>query len=377
MDLSFLDKSSAVTPLLVRLYDGHKLYGLAKDQKPIARGELITAVMDLLDMQLSARESELVADVLIALMRQAELDLRAALSDKLSVMENVPLRLVLQMANDHIEVAGSVLRNSPVLGDLDLLYIIKSKGPEYWCKIAARQYLNDQVMNTLADTKDVRTAVVLTENKDISLTDHALGILADMAQEHEIIASPLLMRNEVTSDIATKLYKYVGEELKKQILRNFDIDQTQVLDAIDDILIEFEDVIDYNSFAPSASVLKSAERFHAKGLLTTKLMLGTLKRGQIQSFIAQFAKFTDLSTQTVIEILRQPSGQALAVVCKAKEIVKSDFVSIYLLTNPMRGASKMVDTKDMTKAIHYFDRIEKDVAVNVMQNTLASKSSQE
>jgi uncharacterized protein (DUF2336 family) len=377
MDLSFLDKSSAVTPLLVRLYDGHKLYGLAKDQKPIARGELITAVTDLLDMQLSPRESELVADVLIALMRQAELDLREALADKLSILENVPLRLVLQMANDQIEVAGSILKNSPVLGDFDLLYIIKSKGPEYWCKIAARQELNDQVINTLVDTRDVGTAVVLAENKDILLTPHAMNVLSDMAVEHEVIASPLVMRDDITNEIASKIYKYVGEELKKQILRNFDIEQSQVLDAIDEILEEYEEVIDYNSFSPSASVLKSAERFHAKGLLTTKLMLGTLKRGQIQSFVAQFARFTNLSTSTVLEILRQSSGQGLAVVCKAMELAKADFVSIYLLTNTLRGDAKTVDTKDMAKAMQYFERIEKDVAINVMKNTLASKNPQQ
>src|SRR5688572_4950053 len=119
MDLSFLDKSSGVTPLLVRLYDSHKLYRLAKDRKPFARAELTSTVSALLDVALSARETELVADVLIALMRQAEKDLRQALAEKLSILDQVPLRLVLQIANDEIDVAAPVLRNSPILGDLD------------------------------------------------------------------------------------------------------------------------------------------------------------------------------------------------------------------------------------------------------------------
>ena len=103
MDLSFLDKSSSVTPLLVRLYDSHKLYSLAKDKKPLARAELTSAVSELLEMDLSPREGELIADVLIELMRQAEKDLCQALSEKLSVVDNVPLRLILQFSNDTID----------------------------------------------------------------------------------------------------------------------------------------------------------------------------------------------------------------------------------------------------------------------------------
>ena len=76
MDLGFLDKSSNVTPLLVRLYDSQKLHGLAQDEKPLARAELTSAVTELLEMDLSPRETELIADVLIGLMRQAELDLQ-------------------------------------------------------------------------------------------------------------------------------------------------------------------------------------------------------------------------------------------------------------------------------------------------------------
>ena len=128
MDLSFLDKSSDVTPLLVRLYDSHKLYGLAKDKKPLARAELMSIISDLLGMNLSPRESELIADVLIALMRQAEKDLRQALAERLSMLEKAPLRLILQISHDEIEIAAPVLRNSAVLGELDLIYIIKSKG---------------------------------------------------------------------------------------------------------------------------------------------------------------------------------------------------------------------------------------------------------
>lgn len=370
MDLSFLDKSSSVTPLLVRLYDTHKLYGLAKDKKPLARVELTSAVSELFTMEMSSHESELIADVLIELMRQAEIDLREALSERLSIMDNIPLRLVLQMANDEIEVASHVLKKSNVLGDLDLIYIVKSKSTEYWQAIAGRTQLNDQIVNLLADTKDFDTAITLVKNMNLSLTKHAVTVLSDMAQNSEVLARPLLRRDEVSSDIASLLYRFVGEELKHFIRNNYDLDTGSLIDTVDDIVLELQSIDDKSEFTPQQSTLNAANRYKEKGLLTVKLMLGTLRRSQIPSFIAQFSRFSGLSSGTVETILAQPNGQGLAVACKAFDLVKEDFISIFLLTNRVRNNGKMVDLKDMTRAINYYDRIEIDVARGIMKNSL-------
>ncbi len=372
MDLNLLDKSSGVAPLLVRLYDSHKLYGLAKDKQPMARAELTSAVSALLAMNLSPRESELIADVLIALMRQAEKDLRKALAERLSVIDNVPLRLVLHISNDEIDIAAPVLRNSTVLGELDLIYIIKSKSAEYWREIAARKSLSDQVMNILADTRDFDTAVTLAENAGIRLTEHTLNVLSDMAQNSEEIASPLLRRDEITNDMATKLYKFVSDQLKSYVVDNYEVDKTLLTGAIDDIVLELSEVAEKNEFAPTSSVVKSVERFQEKGLLTVKMMLTTLKRGQVQTFVAMFSKFTSLNAETTMSILRQSSGQGLAVVCRAFEISKQDFISFYLLSNRVRNGDKMVDLKDITRAITYYERIQPGVAKGIIENSMAN-----
>jgi uncharacterized protein (DUF2336 family) len=369
MDLSFLDKSSNVTPLLVRLHDSHKLYTLAKDKKPLARVELTKAISELLEIPVTPRESELIADVLIELMRQAETDLRQALSERLAIMNNVPLRLVLQMANDEIEVADPVLRQSPVLGDLDLIYIIKSQGPLYWKSIAARKTLSEQIINILADTRDFDTGAALASNMNLKLSEHAVVVLSDLSQKSEKVARPLLRREEVTSEVASKIYKFVGEELKKFIVQNYEIDTDTLISTVDDVVLELTESQGNAELKPSTAMLKAAERFGEKGLLTVKLMLGTLRRGQIPAFVAQFSKFTGLGPDTIGEILLQKSGQGLAVACRAHDISKQDFVSIYLLTNRIRNQGRMVDMQDMTRAINYFNRINADVARNIMKNS--------
>lgn len=370
MDLNLLDKSSNVTPLLVKLYDSHKLHSLAKDEKPLAKAELTTAVSELLETELSPRESELVADVMIGLMRQAEIDLREALAEKLSAMENVPLRLVLQLTNDDIKVAAPILSNSPVLGDLDLIYTIKSKGPDYWQAIAKRNEMSNQVINLLVDTRDVDTAIELAKNESITLTEHAVVVMSDMAQKSDNLAMPLLRRDEVTKELAEKMFRFVGEQVKAFITEQYGIENASLVDSVDEVIVELVEATEaVNEFMPSESMIRAAERYKSKGLLTTKLMLGALRRGQIQAFVAQLAKFTGLTPETTLEILSQTSGQGLAVACKAYEFSKEDFVSMFLLTNRVRNSGRMVDLNELSKAINYFTKIERDVARGIIENS--------
>lgn len=372
MNLEFLDKSSKMTPLLVKLYDSQKLHGLAKDNQPIAKAELTSAVAELFNMELSPREAELVADVLIELMRQAEKDLRQALAERLSIMENVPLRLVLQMANDEIDVAGCVLTKSKILSDLDLIYIIKAKGAEHWQSIAKRPVMSDQIINVLVDTQEEGTVETLLKNKKIKLTEHAIGVATEMACERDTLAKPLLQRDEATKEIAARLYHYVGEGIKAYIKENFEVDES-VSEKIEEVIIELVDAADSSEdeFMPSEKLLADAERFKQKGLLTMQLMLGTLRRGQIKSFIAQFSKYASLDPDVIISILNQSSGQGLAVLCRAYEVSKADFISIFLLTSRLRQVEKTVNLKDMTKAIEYYSRIKTGMAKDILKNSMS------
>ncbi|MCC6598218.1 MAG: DUF2336 domain-containing protein [Alphaproteobacteria bacterium] len=371
MDLSFLDKTSNVTPLLVRLYDSQKLHGLAKDEKPMARGELVSAISELLDMELSPRESELVADVMIGLLSQAEMDLRQALAARLASHDKVPLRLVLQLVHDDIEVATPVLRHSPVLGDLDLVYIIKSKGPAFWQVIATREKMSQHIMNLLVDTGDIDTALALIENQKVKLSEHALATLSDMSQKSDVLALPLLRREDIPPALVRSLYRFVGEEVKAFIQERYKIHGGSIADAVDEVVLELVDAAEGNGeFSPTQAMIKAAERYKEKGLLSIKLILGTLRRGQIQSFVAQFSRYSGLPDTTVLEIIMQPSGQGLAVACRAFNVGREDFISIYLLTNRARSRGGMADMKDITRAINYYNRITPEVARDIMGNSL-------
>lgn len=369
MDMRLFDKSPHVASLLVRLYDSHKVYDLARDDDPLARAELTSAVAELLEnhVHLNNREQELLSDVLIGLMRQAESDLRAALAERLSVIDDAPLRLVLNLANDDIEVARPVLARSMVLSDLDLIYILKSQGAGHWQAIAHRKNLSSQVVDILADKREKVTAKILVKNESAHLTAHALDVITEMAQKNEDLAKPLLLRADLPENIARKLYDHVGQELRIYIRDYFGIFSGEINGAIDEIMLEFSSHDHHDRFMPNERVLLAARQYADKGKLTLHTMMQSLKRGQITSFIAMFSVYTGISAETVHDYLYQSCGKGLAVVCRAHGIQKNDFALIYLLTNRMRSEHRIISQSDMLNVVAYFDKVRPEVAQRLIK----------
>lgn len=348
--------------------DINDLYDLARDKGPEARKRLTDQVVQVLGAELSLRESELISDVLIALMKQAEKDLRFALSEKLAVMDDVPLRLVLHLANDEIDIARPVLQKSSALGEFDLLYIIKAKAAEYWCEIAKRASLSDKVMNTLAATGDFDTALALAENENISLTDSVLSVLSDLAQESEALSVPLLKREEVGEELASMLYQYVGAEIKDFILANYNVDRAKIDTAFAQVEEEFSGSNVPSDMLPEPYMIEEAQAAMEKNALSVDMMLRSLRRGHTRTFIAQMSVYTEVSPEMVGQILSQTSGQGLAIVAKAYDIEKSDFISIFMLTNKLWNYGRIVETSDLHKALGYYKKATKDIALKILHS---------
>jgi len=370
MDLRHFDTPD-VTPILVKLYDKHNDYSASQDDKPKMRVELTEVVTDLLDIRLNAREKELVSDVLIGLLHQAEEDLRQALAERLAVIDNVPLRLALEMANDDIFIAGPILRKSRALGDLDLVYLIKSKDAKYWREIAKRKALSDHVIDVLSDTKDFDTAFALIHNEEIELTDYSMAVLADLAQGHQKLSTPLLRRAEATADVAKALMDFVGETMKDYIKERYNLDvqaQADVVSVIDDIVFDIvePEADTADAYMPDEKMVQNAAVLHGKQIISPALLIKTLKRGQNRMFVALLSEWSGVASERILEELKDSKAYYFAALCKACGMNKADFISLYLFTNFMRSQSRAVQTGDFNKASAYFDTLELRLAKKII-----------
>lgn len=253
-----------VDPALVDLHRRQDTLKHSEDLSASARVQLCDQMSGILEETHSDAEREMAADILLVLMRQAQRDLKMALADRMSVIETIPLRLVLRFVHDDIEVAEPVLRHSKVLNDLDLMYIIQSFGPSHWQSIAARSDLNETIIDTLGEKRDIPTLHVLAENDKITIPPLTMSILTDMALTDEGFSRPLLARADLPEDAVRKLYLYVGQELKKQIEERFNKEFLDIIDDVDDVVSEFS-VMSEKRFLPTPTMLRAADAFAQQG----------------------------------------------------------------------------------------------------------------
>ena len=66
-------------------------------------------------------------------------------------------------------------------------------------------------------------------------------------------------------------------------------------------------------------------------------------------------------------MLFEPGGEALAILCKAVKIEKSDFASIFMLSRKARNSERGTDPKELKLVLELFDRIQVEAADRMLK----------
>lgn len=355
--------------LLVELHEAQNQFGhRSHAEQSLARARVVEAVAALANAALTAEERDLVSDILLSLVRQAELDLRMSLSERLCAMDGVPEDLILFLAHDVIPVARPVLRYSELLTETDLLYIIQSKSAEYWQAIAQRRLLNETVVSALVEKRDEKTAHCLLLNERICFENSAMGIFSELSKYSTRLAEPLLARPEISQSIAMSMFWHVSQELRTDILKRFNIPKATLDAALGDALNDFSGA----PFAPALELYPTplmidlARQYKRLSRITDTILIKTLRRGQIRFFMALFSERTGLDYDTIHELLRQKGGQGMAVACRAIGVTKENFVSLFMISRTMVRSDDVIDAAELRKAIRYFDALTQVMATRIL-----------
>lgn len=348
--------------------DAKRLLDYAKDKSDESYMRLTQEITDIYaDGDLSNIERQIANDVLMLLLQQAEIDLRIALSERLSLQENVPLDLVLRLAHDDIAVASHVLLKNQYISELELAAVVKNKGQQHWRTIAKRENLGPIVAESLINTGDIETAVMLVSNLTASLSQDNMQDLSVLALRSDRLHMPLLTRPEVSNDVALTLYMFVSQELRKKILNDYNINQ-QLLDKTIEGLLEELHKGGHRPWDVTEEMINLARSFRDREEMSTGLLTRTLRRGQLPFFVALLSTWLDMDVDVFKRIIERDAGKAFALVCRSLGIVKTEFATLYLLSGAMHSSERNVDQSNLLKIIHFFDNVSADDAKRVIKS---------
>jgi uncharacterized protein (DUF2336 family) len=153
--------------------------------------------------------------ILVQLVADAEVEVRAALADAVAGLPDAPRELVLRLARDTaLPVAEPVLRLSPLLSDEDLLALVAQPPAPFTRRvIAGRPELGESVADAVAASADTPAIAALLANPSAAIREATLDRLVDGAAGEPSWQAALVRRPRLPAGAARALGSMLAAHL--------------------------------------------------------------------------------------------------------------------------------------------------------------------
>jgi len=345
-----------------RQQDVETLLALAQDKSKASRSKMVTAFAELFSEEtrlLTDQDRSTMSDIVHQLINEVEEPVRRAIAERLSKAPDVPRDLVLDLANDTIDVAYPVLVHSDALRDEELIEIVQFRTMEHQVAIAVRPNIGERVSEVLVWTKNERVVSTLLENDTAQISDRSLGEVVDAAKDVESYREPLVRRKDLSPELAERLYWSVSAALREHLVARFDVDPTTLDDAIEGATVhvlrsEFGKHVNVTSPNPFAADASNSD---------VESLLYLVRQAQILDFVIRFSAVTHLRKPLIRRLIFETGGEGFAIACKAVGIPLSAFIEMFIFFRQGRLGEKIVERDEVPNAMAFYDQLEKKNAL--------------
>lgn len=283
--------------------------------------------------EFSESQLQLAEQIFRLLLKQAEVEVRKALSENLMNNRAVPTDVILSLAKDVEEVAVPVLQFSEVLTDDDLVEIVKSSEQEAaQVAIANRSNVSEKVSSALVSTENENVVGNLVRNQGASISEESYNHVVDTFPQHESIVESMLTRGtlpaRVIKHMTMKVSSVIQNKLESKYNKSFDgINEFfkesgeiaalkfQESIAIDNDLIQLVDDLERNgqlenALQPANGMLSQLlDGIEQVGQMTP---IAALQRGHLTLFEIGISRMTGIPFGNIHKLMQDSDGfQAL------------------------------------------------------------------
>lgn len=346
------------------------LFQLAREKSAAGRATLANVVNDLFDGRgdtLTDREKRLMFNILESLIHEVEASVRKNLSQKLAGLADAPHDLIVQLANDEIDVAYPILSKSAVLKDSDLIDIIRLRTREYHLAITLRNDISEEVSDALVETGAENVIESLLANQNARISGSTMEYLVEQSKRVDTFQEPLLHRTDLSRELAQRMFTWVSAALRSHIVARYAIDQA----VVDDLLAQAtqEEMSDNwaggrNESDPSTML---ANTLKIEGMINPRVLVRALTQGEVALFIAMFSEMTKLNPVLCKRALFDEAGEGFAIACKSLDMPELDFAVLFRKSRAARPKLKTVSKEQFNKVMDFYRMISAEDSKRVVQ----------
>lgn len=346
--------------------DSAYLLKLARDKSVERRRLLTETIADLFHGDgkvLTERERTLMFDIMHKMVRDAELSLRRIIGQQLANVPGMPRELALFLANDDIEVAYPILSDHDILQDEDLIEIIQNRTMEHRLAVAIRGTVSEKVTDELVESGEESVITTLMNNSGSRISKATMEFLVEESKRVDSFREPILRREEMSPELAKRMYMWVSAALRQHIVDKFKLDQEVVDDLIERSVLEGTAETANKGLSKKDILVAEIDK---TGNSLPAMMIRALNDGEVSLFKTMFRRLTGLRQKLVDRILFEPGGSGLAIACKAVGFSEVEFSTIYTLTRMAISDGGQANIEDTLKIIAFYGSVSKKAAGEVV-----------
>jgi len=311
-----------------------ELLALAHDPSTEARQRLLLGVVALCDAcPPSGEVSPVLSEIFLTLARQAEREVRKALSERLAHAEWAPAALVNVLALDEIEIARPILESSPILQDDDLLRVLIEASLEHQIAVARRPHISGRVADAVIDKAEPAVLMALTTNRTAEISAEGVRRLVEHSRRIAALRGPLTRHPLLTEALAEQLYQWVGAALRQSIAARFNVDEAALGAAVQDAVggamrpapAEPEPV---DQADRDEMERRLVDKLEAAGQLRAGLLIRAVREKRLSLFVHGLSALGGFSVGQVRTALSAPTPEALYYACAAVGIDRAVFPTL-------------------------------------------------
>ncbi|MEH6697830.1 MAG: DUF2336 domain-containing protein [Brevundimonas sp.] len=309
------------------------LLTLARSRALEDRQRLLMGVMALCDQHPATSQdlSPVLTDIFLVLARQAEHDIRKALSERLATAPWAPSALVNILALDDIEIARPILSRSPILNDEDLLAVLVQASLEHQIEVARRPNLSARVADAILDQAHPAPLTALAGNTTAEISAEGLRRLVEHSRRLAALRAPLARHPRLDESMARQLYSWIGTALRESMAERFAITDIRLDDAVDDAV---QSAFSSLGRGPTPAAVEAdrdemdrrlVQKLQAAGQLRPGYLIRAIREKKLGLFQHALVVLGGFTMAQVRACMTQNSPEALYYACAAVGIDRAVF----------------------------------------------------
>jgi len=299
--------------------------------------------------------------VLTSLVPHAEIEARADLAERLSMLANAPRGLVGQFARDNeIAIAGPILRRSPVVDEQMLVEIASVQSQEHLLAMAERPTLSTGLTDVMVARGDRKVIRRTAGNAGAAFSSASYSTLVQRAGQDGVLTIRLGQRDDLSPDHLKELLSGSIDVIRRRLFQTVTPErQADIRQAMTVINGPSERV----SRRDFGSALRTVQKLNREGALGEAALLNFAKALKYEESVMSLAAMTSVKVETLDRLI---SGDRFDPILIAGKAIGLEWATVRALILLRLGPNRTTAATEIEEARVNFARLMPSTAQRVV-----------